>query len=190
MTYVLPTVVSQSNEGFDLTGIYTTYVQTSATSSTNSPDYPYYPCAPGTRATGTTGSVWMFATTTTTITQYQTCMINSSFVAVAVGGAGASTAVPEALAGHIGFYQNATSLTTGQGAWFMLSGTPTCLVSSAGMSVPLYTSDTAGALTGTLNTTSHYQISGLTCVVTASGSTASATACVGNSVSVRKPQAA
>ncbi len=190
MTYVAPTITSQSSEGFDFTGIYNTYVQTTATSSTNSPDYPAYPVTPGTQAVGTNGTRWIFATTTTTITQYQCVAINSSFVAVAVGGAGAATAVPEALAIQIGFYQNATSLTTGQGAWFAIQGNVTALVSSAGISVPLYTSDTAGALTGTLNTTSHYQISGLTCVVTASGSTASATACVGNSVSVRKPQAA
>jgi hypothetical protein len=90
---------------------------------------------------------------------------------------------------QIGFYQNSTSLTTGQAAWFMIQGVPTMLVASAGITVPLYTNDTAGTLTGATNTTSHYQISGITCVVTASGSTASLTAAVANSVSVRKPLA-
>jgi hypothetical protein len=90
---------------------------------------------------------------------------------------------------QIGFYQNTTSLTTGQAAWFMLQGVPTLLVASAGISVPLYTLDTAGALTGATNTVSHYQVSGVTCVVTASGTTASLTATVANSVSVRKPLA-
>jgi hypothetical protein len=71
----------------------------------------------------------------------------------------------------------------------MIQGVPTLLVASAGISVPLYTLDTAGALTGATNTVSHYQVSGVTCVVTASGSTASLTQVVANSVSVRKPLA-
>ena len=137
----------------------------------------------------TEGSRWIFADTTTTLPQGMTVAINSTFRVTAVGGAGAATAVPEGLAMQIGFYQNSTSLTTGQAAWFMIQGVPTALVASAGISVALYTSDTAGALTGATNTTSHYQVSGLTCVVTASGSTASATQCVANSVSVRKPLA-
>lgn len=178
---------SQSIEGVDVTGIYTIYSQTSAQSATNTPDYPALPFKLGTRINCTDGSQWIFADTTTTLAQYNTVMINSTFRATAVGGAGAATAVPEAGAGFIGFYQNSTSLTTGQAAWFMISGVPTLLVASAGITVPLYTSDTAGALTGATNTVSHFQISGLTCVVTASGSTASATSCVANSVSVRKP---
>ena len=116
-------------------------------------------------------------------------MIDRGQGAAGIDGAGAATAVPEGLAGFPGFYQNSTALTTGQAGWFMISGVPTLLVASAGISVALYTSDTAGTLTGATNTVSHYQISGLTCVVTASGSTASATACVGNAVSVRKPLA-
>jgi hypothetical protein len=90
---------------------------------------------------------------------------------------------------QIGFYQNSVSLTTGQAAWFIIAGNITALVASAGISVPLYTLDTAGALSGATNTVSHYQVSGITCVVTASGATASLTATVGNSISVRKPLA-
>jgi len=180
---------AQSIEGVDVTQTYNIYNQAAAASATNSPDYPALPFKLGTRITATDGSMWIFADTTTTIAQFQGVMINSTFRATLWGGAGGATAVAEGLAGFPAFYQNATSLTTGQAGWFMISGVPTLLVASAGVSVPLYTSDTAGALTGTVNTTSHYQISGLTCVVTASGSTASATACVGNSVSVRKPVA-
>lgn len=181
--------VSQSIEGVNVLQTYIKYDQTAATSSTNPPEYPGFPFALGTRVVCTDGSQWMFADTTTTIAQYTTVMINSTFRATAIGGAGAATAVPEALAGMIGFYQTSTSLTTGQAGWFMITGVPTLLVASAGISVALYSSDTAGALTGATNTVSHYQISGITCVVTASGSTASATSCVANSVSVRKPQA-
>jgi hypothetical protein len=180
---------AQSIEGVDVTGIYNIYNQTTAPSSTNSPDYPALPFKLGTMVTCTDGSNWMFCDTTTTIAQGYTVAINSTFRVTAVGGAGAATAVPEGLAMQIGFYQNSTSLTTGQAAWFMLRGVPTLLVASAGISVPLYTSDTAGTLTGATNTVSHYQVSGLTCVVTASGSTASLTQCVGNAVSVRKPLA-
>jgi hypothetical protein len=180
---------SQSIEGVDVTGIYTIYNQAVAQSATNDPSLPAPPIKLGTQITATDGSRWIFADTTTTITNGMCVMINSTFRATATGGAGAITAVPEALAGQVGFYQNTTSLTTGQCAWFMIQGNATLLVASAGISVPLYTSDTAGTLTGTTNTASHYQISGLTCVVTASGTTASLTATVGNSVSVRKPVA-
>ena len=181
--------VSQGTEGVDVTGIYTKYDQTAAQSSTNSPDNPGLPHKLGTQVVATDGSRWIFCDTTTTITQGMTVAINSTFRVTAVGGAGAATAVPEGLAMMIGFYQNSTSLTTGQAAWFMIQGVPTLLVASAGISVPLYTLDTAGALTGATNTVSHYQISGVTCIVTASGSTASLTATVANSVSVRKPLA-
>ena len=180
---------AQSIEGVDVTGIYTIYNQAVAQSATNSPDYPALPFKLGTQVVCTDGSRWIFADTTTTIANGSTVAINSTFRATAVGGAGAATAVPEALAMQIGVYQNTTSLTTGQAAWFMIQGVPTILVASAGISVALYSSDTAGALTGATNTVSHYQISGITCVVTASGSTASLTSTVANSVSVRKPQA-
>lgn len=188
MTYT-PPASSVTNEGIDLTAIYSPYVSTSAISSTNDPANPGPPFAVGTRVNATNGSTWIFATTSTTIAQGSACMLNSAFSAALMGGTGALTAVPEGLAGFPAFYQNSTSMTTGQYAWFNISGPATILVASAGISVPLYTSDTAGTLTGATNTTSHYQISGVTCVVTASGSTASLTATVGNAVSVRKPLA-
>lgn len=180
---------AQGIEGVDVTGIYNIYNQASAVSSTNDPVNPGLPFKLGTQVMTTDGARWIFADTTTTIAQGYTVAINSTFRATAVGGAGAATAVPEGLAMQIGFYQNSTSLTTGQAAWFMIQGVPTLLVASAGISVPLYTLDTAGALTGATNTVSHYQVSGVTCIVTASGSTASLTATVANSVSVRKPLA-
>jgi hypothetical protein len=180
---------SQGTEGVDVTGIYTIYNQAVAQSLTNDPANPALPHKLGTQITATDGSRWIFCDTTTTITNGMTVAINSTFRVTAVGGAGAASAVPEGLAMQIGFYQNTTSLTTGQAAWFMIQGVATLLVASAGISVPLYTLDTAGALTGATNTVSHYQVSGVTCVVTASGTTASLTATVANSVSVRKPLA-
>lgn len=180
---------AQSIEGVDVTGIYSIYNQAAAQSATNSPDYPALPFKLGTQVVCTDGSRWIFCDTTTTIAQGYTVAISSTFRVTAVGGTGADTAQPEAGAVQIGFYQNSTSLTTGQAAWFMIQGVPTVLVASAGVTVPLYTSDTAGTLTGATNTVSHFQISGITCVVTASGSTASLTSTVANSVSVRKPHA-
>ena len=180
---------AQSIEGVDVTGIYNIYNQAAAQTSTNSPDYPALPFKLGTQVVCTDGSRWIFADTTTTIAQGYTVAINSTFRATAVGGAVAATADPAGGAMQIGFYQNSTSLTTGQAAWFMIQGVPTLLVASAGVTVPLYTNDTAGTLTGATNTTSHWQVSGVTCVVTASGSTASLTSTVANSVSVRKPLA-
>lgn len=181
--------VTQGTEGVDVTGIYNIYNQAAAQSATNSPDYPALPFKLGTQVVATDGSRWIFADTTTTIANGYTVAINSTFRVTAIGGAGAGTAAPEATGMQIGFYQNSTSLTTGQAAWFMIQGVPTLLVASAGITAPLYSSDTAGALTGTTNTASHFQISGITCVVTASGSTASLTSTVANSVSVRKPVA-
>lgn len=180
---------AQSIEGVDVTGIYTIYNQAAAQSATNTPDYPALPFKLGTQVTCTDGSRWIFADTTTTIAQGYTVAINSTFRVTAVGGAVAATADPAGGAMQIGFYQNSTSLTTGQAAWFMIQGVPTVLVASAGITVSLYTSDTAGTLTGATNTTSHWQVSGITCVVTASGTTASLTQTVANSVSVRKPLA-
>jgi len=176
-------------EGIDLTAIYTPYVQTSAISATNDPATPGPPFALGTTCLASNGSRWMFVTTSSTIAQGNCVAINNAFSISQVGGAVAATVDPAGGAVQIGFYQNSTSLTTGQFAWVAISGNVTVLVASAGITVPLYTLDTAGALTGATNTTSHYQISGLTCVVTASGSTVSLTACVANSVSVRKPLA-
>jgi hypothetical protein len=176
-------------EGVDVTGIYNIYNQAAAQTSTNSPDYPALPFKLGTQVVATDGSRWIFADTTTTIAQGYCVAINSTFRVTAVGGAVALSVDPAGQAMQIGFYQNATSLTTGQAAWFMIQGVPTLLVASASIYGPLYTNDTAGTLTGATNTTSHYQVSGLTCVVTASGSTASLTATVANSVSVRKPLA-
>lgn len=180
---------STGSEGANFYLTYNRYDQTAAISSTNDPSNPGYPFALGTQMVGTDGSRWIFADTATTLAQYTLVAINSSFRAVAVGGTGAFTAQPEGLAVQIGSYQGTTSMTTGQAGWFVIQGNATLLVASAGISVPLYTLDTTGALTGATNTTSHYQISGVTCVVTASGSTASATAVVMNSVSVRKPLA-
>src|SRR6185369_3186093 len=114
--------VTQGTEGVDVTGIYSIYNQAVAQSATNSPDYPALPFKLGTQVVCTDGSRWIFADTTTTIANGSTVAINSTFRATAVGGAGAATAVPEALAMQIGFYQNTTSLTTGQAAWFMIQG--------------------------------------------------------------------
>ena len=128
---------AQSIDGVDVTGIYNIYNQASAQTSTNSPDYPALPFKLGTQVVCTDGSRWIFCDTTTTIAQGYCVAINSTFRATAIGGTGAASAVPEALAMQIGFYQNSTSLTTGQAAWFMIQGVPTVLVASAGITVPL-----------------------------------------------------
>lgn len=181
-----PAITTMSVEGIDLTA---TYAAVSQTNPAN-PEYPGLPFLPGTRAVGTNGSEWIFVTSAGSLTQYSTVWVDNTYAAtVLVGGAGAITAVPEALAGFPAWVQTSQTFTSGFSGWVQISGTLTALVASAGVSVALYTLDTAGALTGATNTASHFQISGITCVVTASGSTASATLCVANSASVRKPVA-
>ncbi len=187
MTYVLPTIATVGEEGIALNGIYNVYAQASAVSATNNPDTPGIPFALGTRIMATNGSVWLMCTTNTTIPYGSVCAIDSNFNATLVGGTGGDATT--ASAAFIGFYQNTVSLTTSQYAWFMISGEPTILVASASVTGPLYTLDTAGALTGVVNTSSHYQIGGVGVVVTASGTTASLTLSYANSVFVRKPQA-
>lgn len=179
-------IPTQSVSGIDFTATY------SAVSQTNpaTPEYPGLPFIPGTRIVATDGSEWIFVTSAGSLTQYSVVMVDNTYAAtVLIGGAGADTALPEGLAGFPATVQTSNTFTTGYSGWVQISGTCTCLIASAGTSVPLYSLDTAGALTGATNTVSHYQISGITCVVTASGSTPSATLCVWNAVSVRKPHA-
>ncbi len=181
-----PAIVTPGMTGVDLNATYAAVSQTNPTT----PEYPGLPFLPGTRVIATDGSQWIFVTSAGTFAQYSTVMVDNTYAAVPlIGGTGAATAVPEGLAGFPASVQTSNTFTSGYSGWVAISGTLTSLVASAGISVPLYTLDTAGALTGATNTVSHYQISGITCVVTASGSTASATLCVWNSVSVRKPLA-
>jgi hypothetical protein len=172
--------------GVDLTATYSAVNQTNPAT----PEYPGLPFLPGTRVMTTDGGEWIFVTSAGSLTQYSVVMVDNTYAAtVLIGGAGALTAVPEGLAGFPATVQTSNTFTSGYSGWVQISGTCTCLVASAGISVPLYSLDTAGALTGATNTVSHYQISGITCVVTASGATASATLTVWNAVSVRKPLA-
>ena len=181
-------IVVQGEAGISLSTVYSPITQT--TSATSTPEYPGLPFLPGTRVVTTNGGEFIFVTLgTTSITQYQTVAIDNTYANVLpVGGAVAFTADPAGLANFPGFVQvsGGTSLYS---LWAQISGTFTALVASASVYGPLYTLDTAGGLTGATNTTSHYQVSGVTCVVTASGSTVSATLCVGNAVSIRKPLA-
>ncbi len=179
-------IATVSMEGIDLAATYAAVNQTNPAS----PEYPGLPFLPGTRTVGTNGSEWIFVTSAGTFAQYSTIWVDNTYAACPlIGGTGAATAVPEGSAGFPAWVQTSQTFTSGYSGWVQISGTLTALVASAGITVPLYTLDTAGALTGATNTVSHYQISGITCVVTASGSTASATLCVVNSGSVRKPLA-
>ncbi len=171
MTLQTPVIV-QNELGIDLTQTY----------NPATVDYPGLPFLPGTQVVATNGSEWIFCTANATLTQYQAVWIDPTFVAVGpTGGVGTR---PENGAGQIGFLQyvpagnlSATTIASGISFWAMTKGVPIILCQSAGVNVALYTSETAGALTGSTNTASHNQIMGITCIVTASGSTASATSC-------------
>lgn len=186
---------TQSLEGIDLTAVYTGYNQANAQTSTNTPDYPGVdgPFIIGQVVLGNNGSRWMYCTTNTTIPNGSVCVIDKNFNAVLGGGTGGLGASGDTFGGavNIGFYQNATSMTTGQFAWFLIQGQPTVLIigQSGGTlpTTPLYSSDTAGSLTGVTNTVSHFAIFGISTTVTASGTTASLTLCVANNPLVRKP---
>lgn len=156
--------VVQNEAGIDLTATYVI--------STSTPEYPAAPFAVGTRVTATNGSVWVFVQANGTIAQYNAVWVDPTFALVVnVGGAGLR---PEIGPGQIGFCQ-ASGVASGTYFWCMIAGEPIVNVASAGVTVPLYTLDTAGALSGVTNTASHSQVMGVVCYVTASGSTASAT---------------
>jgi hypothetical protein len=182
---------TQNIEGVDVTVVYTGYNQANAQTSTNTPEYPgpTGQFSLGQIISGNNGSKWIYCTTNTTIPNGSVVVIDKAFNAVLGGGTGGLAADTFGGAVNIGFYQNATSMTTGQYAWFMIQGLPTVLVAGAATlpTTALYSSDTAGSLTGVTNTVSHYAIFGISVTVTASGTTASLTLCVANNPLVRKP---
>lgn len=171
-------------EGVDLT---TTYA---AISLTTAPEYPALPFTTGTRFVATDGSEWMFGTAGGTIALYDTVWINCTSAGLVATSVVSITGaiVAAAAAGFVGFAPK-TAFTSGQSGWFMISGAPIINAISAGITVPLYTSDTAGALSGTTASASHYQVMGVGLVVTASGSTASATQAVASHPMLRRPVA-
>lgn len=162
--------VTQSIEGVDVTAIYTPYVQTSAASATNSPDNPGPPFKAGTEVVCTDGSIWMFVKGGGGINQYDVVMIDpSTFAAKQILG-GVAAESPKM---RVGFYQNATALTTSDYAWVMLSGTPTInVLGSCAKNVPLYTTDTSGKLDDGVATGSQYPVRNIV-LTTTIGSTAS-----------------
>lgn len=171
-------------EGVDLTAVY------AAISLTTAPEAPGLPFTTGTRVVATDGSEWMFGTAGGTITLYDTVWINcTSAGAIATSVLSITGAiVAAAAAGFVGFSPK-TAFTSGQSGWFMISGAPIINAISAGIAVPLYTSDTAGALSGTTASASHFQVQSVGLVVTASGSTASATQAVASHPAIRRPVA-
>jgi hypothetical protein len=161
-----------NTEGIDFTQIYNGYIQTSAVSSTNSPDYPGMPFVAGTEVVGANNSIWVFTVvdTSATLAQGNVCIIDPlTFKAKPIIGGGAS----EAYKYRVGFYQNSTSATAGQGCWLMISGVPTISVSGAPVKgVQLYTTDTSGTLDDAVATGSQYPVRNVFMLTTVSGATA------------------
>lgn len=161
-----------NTEGIDFTQIYNGYVQTTAPSSTNSPDYPGMPFNVGTIVTAVNDAIWAFSIVDTgaTLAFGNVCTIDPlTFKAKPIVGGGAS----EAFKYKVGFYQNSTSATAGQGVWLMLSGVPTITVSGAPVKgVQLYTTDTSGTLDDAVATGSQYPVRNVFMLTTVSGATA------------------
>lgn len=168
----MPTYITQSIEGVNLTSIYTPYDQTAATSSTNDPSNPGPPFTLGTEVVCTDGSVWLFVkvATSATLAQYNCVGVDmTAWTATpTIGGA-----AYEATKKRVGFYQNSTSATAGQYCWVMVSGQPTVLIAaSAAKAVQLYTTDTSGVLDDAIATGSQYPVRNVF-LMTTSGATAS-----------------
>lgn len=145
--------VSQSIEGVN---VLTSFAPISA----STPDVPGFPFAVGTKVVCTDDSEWVFviAGTVTGIAQYDAVGIDIAFTALpTLGGA-----TFEMTKKQIGWYQGATTLVTGAGAWVMVSGFPTIhVLASAAKAVQLYTTDTSGYLDDAIATGSQYPIRGV-----------------------------
>jgi hypothetical protein len=166
-------IVSQSIEGVDLLKAYA--AADLSVTSTNL-DVEPHPFAYGTRVVATDGSEWVFAKvgTVTGIEQYKTVAIDADCLDTIgiIRGTGVT------LRGRRpGFYQGATTLTTGMAAWFMLSGKPTIYAAdNCAPHVALYTTDVTGVLDDAIATGSQFPIRGVHLLtdVTATASAAGA----------------
>lgn len=167
----MPTFVSQSIEGVNLSALYTAYDQTAAISSTNSPDNPGPPFTVGTEVVATDGSIWVFTKFTAGVNQYDVVMIdNSTGFSKQILGGGAS----EANRFRPGFYQNSTAAVANNYGWVMVSGVPTInVLGSCAKLVQLYTTDTSGKLDDAIATGSQYPVRNVTLTTTISSTTAS-----------------
>lgn len=165
----MPTIVSQSIEGVNLSGLYTPYDQTAAISTTNDPANGGPPFKVGTQVTATDGSLWEFVKFTGGVNQYDVVMIDPSFNVKQVLGGGAA----ECTKMRVGFYQNATAAVSGNYGWVMVSGVPTINVLGAcAKAAQLYTTDTSGKLDDATATGSQYPVRNIF-LTTTIGSTAS-----------------
>jgi len=167
----MPTFVTQSIEGVNLSALYTAYDQTAAVSSTNSVDNPGPPFAVGTEVVATDGSIWVFVKFSGGVNQYDVVMIDTAYSSVKqILGGGAS----EANRLRPGFYQNSTAAVANNYGWVMLSGVPTInVLGSCAKLVQLYTTDTSGKLDDAIATGSQYPVRNVTLTTTISSTTAS-----------------
>lgn len=158
----MATIVTQNISGVDLTQIYDAI-------SSATPEYPGWPANVGARVVATDGSEWIFASAAAGINQYDTVMITRLFAASQILG-GAAQEVPHKM---VGFYQNATALTAGQAAWFMISGIPRInVLGSCVKDVQLYTTNTSGKLDDAIVTGSQFAVRGVYIVSTNPSATA------------------
>ena len=148
----MPSFPTQSIEGVDLTAIYDAI-------STSTPEIPAWPFKVGDRVVATDGSNWMFCTAGGGINQYDVVKIVQTTLSATQMLGGAASEVPSRI---VGFYQNATAMTSGQAAWFMISGKPRINVLGACVkNVQLYTTDTSGKLDDAIVTGSQFPIRGV-----------------------------
>lgn len=124
--------------------------------------------AVGTQMVGDKGSLWMYVKASGAITIYDCVWINASLAAASITPALAITA------GQVGFAQFAfADLEYG---WVMLRGKPVVrLTTACAVDVPLYTSNTAGMLSNTTLSLSHYQVEGVVAETSISASLSFAT---------------
>lgn len=146
-----------------------------ATGTYTSGDQP--PVAVGTRIFATNGSEWIFAKSTgTAIVQYDCVFIDMTFLTAIPSLGSVATGAPLY---EIGFYQNATSLASGDYAWFMISGFPTIRKAGAvAAKAQLYTTQTSGLLDDAVVTGSQYPIRGVYVLTTNPSATATSGAAV------------
>lgn len=133
------------------------------------------------------GQNYIFVLATSAITAGDTVLVNNSFGAQPITGA----LVSGTTAGRIGFATRG-AIASGSAGWVALGGNSLSIRVTAGTQInpntPLYTTDTAGVLSGVTASASHFQLFGVVLTATASGSTAtSVTAVAPATVIARRP---
>lgn len=167
MAYVTPLFSTLNMSGVDLNAA-TSYTLATATNFT--PEYPQGGnLSLGTTVLGTLDGQWVYATAANSITKYDVVQLSPAFSATTITTATATF-------GEMAGVAMATA-STGQYFWVQVNGIAAAVntVTGVGANAALYTTATAGRLTGTLTTGVGNKVAGIVLTTGTTGNAAGAT---------------